>query len=330
MPSRLAELAAHLQRDLGLAAAVKSAPDIQTLVAQGANLLHRLQDAASCCGAQQAQDAPAMLARGFTLGTSARPYRLFVPAKLPAAPALIVMLHGCSQSPEDFAAGTRMNKLAGARGCLVLYPEQIKSANQQRCWNWFSPADQRRGQGEPALIAGMTRAVIAEFNVDPARVYIAGLSAGGAKAAIMGAAYPDLYAAIAVHSGLACGAAHDMVSAFTAMRQGRTGQGNLTMPTIIFHGDRDATVNPANADAVAALLPGLEPAQTERGQVPGGLAYTRSVRLGPNQRPLLEQWTVHGAGHAWSGGSSTGSFTEPLGPDASQEMLRFFLAANRS
>jgi poly(hydroxyalkanoate) depolymerase family esterase len=261
-----------------------------------------------------------MLSRVFSAASGARPYRIFVPPELPAAPGLIVMLHGCTQSPEDFAAGTRMNQVAGAQGFLVLYPEQTTSANVQRCWNWFNPSDQQRDMGEPALIAGMTRAVMAEYGVDSRRVFVAGLSAGGAKAAIMGAAYPDLFAAIGVHSGLACGAAHDMPSAFAAMHGGKPGKGRLSIPTIIFHGDRDGTVNPQNAREVAAQLGTLDAAQIERGQVPGGLAYTKSVRRDAQGCKKLEQWTIHGAGHAWS----AGSFTEPKGPDASGEMLRFF------
>jgi poly(hydroxyalkanoate) depolymerase family esterase len=269
--------------------------------------------------------APAMLARAFSSAAGSRPHKLFVPTTLQPAAPLLVMLHGCTQSAEDFAVGTRMNALAEAEGFVVLYPEQLSSANAQRCWNWFNPNDQKRDHGEAAIIADMTKAVIAEFSCDSRRVFAAGLSAGGAQAAILGAAYSDLFAAIGVHSGLACGAAHDMMSAFSAMQQGRPGQGGLSVPTILFHGDRDTTVNPRNADELAAQLPSGHD-EVEEGQVPGGLSYTRTRRKGADGKPLLEQWRIHGAGHAWSGGSAEGSFTEPRGPDASRAMLGFFLA----
>jgi poly(hydroxyalkanoate) depolymerase family esterase len=246
-----------------------------------------------------------------------------------------VMLHGCTQSPDDFAAGTRMNTLAEEHGLLVVYPGQTQSANAQKCWNWFSPDDQQRELGEPALIAGITRQVMRDHAVDPRRVYVAGLSAGGAAAAIMGQAYPDLYAAIGVHSGLACGAARDIPSAFAAMRQGAATPHQVdhadgrVVPTIVFHADRDGTVNPRNGDQViaqakAAAAAGLQ-ARTERGQVPGGHAYSRTLHAAADSQPVLEQWVVHGGGHAWSGGSTAGSYTDPRGPDASREMLRFFL-----
>jgi poly(hydroxyalkanoate) depolymerase family esterase len=252
----------------------------------------------------------------------ARPYRLFVPAHLPPHPALIVMLHGCTQSAEDFATGTRMNDHAANRGALVLYPVQVSAANMQKCWNWFNPADRQRDGGEAALIAGMTRQVMAEHAVDPARVFAAGLSAGGAQAAILGAAHPDLFAAVGVHSGLACGAASDMQGAFAAMRQGRPGAGHHVKRTIIFHGDADSTVHVRNADAVAEQVATGSPLRTESGTSPGGLAYTRTLQ----QDGAIERWTIHGAGHAWSGGSPAGTFTEPRGPDASAAMLDFFLS----
>jgi poly(hydroxyalkanoate) depolymerase family esterase len=215
----------------------------------------------------------------------------------------------------------------------VAYPAQAQSANASKCWNWFNGGDQRRDQGEPSLIAGITRQIMREFPIEPARVYVAGLSAGGAAAAIMGATYPDLYTAIGVHSGLACGAARDVPSAFSAMRQGappagvarREGEGIL--PTIVFHGDGDQTVNPINGDQIIAQSKAATNLKTtvSRGTAPGGISYTRTIQTDDIGRSLLEHWVLHGAGHAWSGGSTAGSFTEPRGPDASREMVRFFL-----
>ena len=272
----------------------------------------------------------AFLSGSYTNTAGTRPYRLYVPSQPAARAPLLVMLHGCTQTPEDFAAGTRMNSLAEAAGMLVLYPAQVASANQQRCWNWFNPSDQQREAGEPALIAGMTRRLAAEHGADPRRVFVAGLSAGGAQAAIMASTYPDLFAAVGVHSGLACGAASDMVSAFAAMRQGKAGHGQLAVPCIVFHGDADHTVSLRNAAMVAsqagAAAGKVGGAEVMQGQVPGGLAYTRTRQHSAEGR-AIEQWVVHGAGHAWSGGSPEGSFTEPRGPDASREMLRFFLEA---
>ncbi|MDB5360702.1 MAG: esterase [Rhodospirillales bacterium] len=268
-----------------------------------------------------------------------RAYKLYIPSRYRGkALPLIVMLHGCTQSPDDFAAGTRMNHLAEAENCFVAYPAQAPSANASKCWNWFSPADQRRGAGEPSLIAGMTRRIMRDHAIDPSRVYVAGLSAGAAAAAVLGSEYPDLYAAIGVHSGLPCGAARDVASAFAAMRQGaatparRGGAGQAgaqrSIPTIVFHGDRDSTVHPRNGDQVIAQVmtatAGLR-TSVERGEVPGGLAYSRTLHVDAGGQAVIEQWVVHGGGHAWSGGSAAGSYTDPRGPDASAEMLRFFL-----
>ncbi len=263
----------------------------------------------------------------FANAAGTRPYKLYVPASYDGRPmGLVVMLHGCTQSPADFATGTRMNAAAETERLLVLYPGQVKAANANKCWNWFDPADQVRDRGEPSLVAGMTRLVMRDYAVDPGQVFVAGLSAGGALAVVMGAAYPELFAAVCAHSGLARGAAHDVGSAFAAMRQGRPGAAaGATVPTIVFQGDRDTTVNPANADAVATQAgAGSLHRRTIEGRAPSGRGYTRHVFADRTGATLIEQWTVHGAGHAWSGGSPAGSFTDPGGPDATAEMLRFF------
>jgi poly(hydroxyalkanoate) depolymerase family esterase len=280
------------------------------------------------------------LARTYANQAGSRDYRLYVPTGYRGTPIpLIVMLHGCKQSPEDFAAGTGMNAHAEQRTCFVAYPGQTSAANSSQCWNWFDPRHQQRGQGEASLIAGITGEVLRNFSVDACRVYVAGLSAGGAAAAIMAAAYPDLYAAVGVHSGLACGTAHDVASAFAAMRQGtgsakttstpsRPDMPRATVPTIVFHGDLDKIVHPRNAEQVLMQLGGGTQLrrEVEHGQVPGGHAYTRTLYYADaSGQAMLEAWTVHGASHAWSGGNPRGSYTDPQGPDAAQEMLRFFL-----
>ena len=265
----------------------------------------------------------------------ARSYKLYIPSHYRGqALPLVVMLHGCTQDPDDFAAGTRMNRLAEDRQCLVLYPAQAASANPQKCWNWFKQADQRREGGEAALIAGMTRQIAADYGADPRRIYVAGLSSGGAMAAVLGATHPDLFAAVGVHSGLAAGAARDLPSAFAAMRHGGpvAGPSGRCAPTIVFHGDRDTTVHPRNGEQVVAqAMLAACPAEkekpklsTQRGQVPGGHGYTRAVYRDTGGLVFLEHWLIHGGGHAWAGGSASGSYVDPKGPDAAEEMLRFF------
>ena len=290
-------------------------------------------------------DAPEsgqFLVRSYNNQVGSRSYKLYVPGGYRGQPLpLIIMLHGCTQSPDDFAAGTRMNSRAEEHNCFVAYPAQAASANASKCWNWFRPGDQERGQGEPSLIAGITRQVMGDYSVDPDRVYAAGFSAGAAATAILAVNYSDLYAAVGVHSGLACGAASDVASAFAAMRQNqlaarhrssrRTGRGGSSrvVPAIVFHGDQDTTVHPHNGDQVTAQLrAGLNinlQATVEEGRAPGGRAYTRVLHHDASGQAVFEQWVIHGAGHAWSGGSPVGSYTDPKGPDATREMLRFFL-----
>jgi poly(hydroxyalkanoate) depolymerase family esterase len=277
--------------------------------------------------------------RSYSNDAGTRSYKLYVPSGYTGqAVPLIVMLHGCTQDPDDFATGTRMNELAEEHTFLVAYPAQAGSANMQKCWNWFQAADQQRGRGEPSIIAGITSKVATDYEVAEDRVYVAGMSAGGAMAAILGATYPDLYAAVGVHSGLAPGAANDLSSAFTAMRQGGPivahkdvpgGEKREILPTIIFHGDGDTTVHPRNGDRLLAHLSvGRDGSSlrvsTRRGRMRDGYEYTRFTYHDAEGRDLVERWSVHGLGHAWSGGSYQGTYTDPRGPDASAEMVRFF------
>ena len=280
--------------------------------------------------------APALKGKFLSLSCSApagaRDYKLYVPSGYTGqSMPLVVMLHGCKQNPDDFAAGTGMNALAEEEGCLVAYPAQAKNANGSNCWNWFQAGDQRRDGGEPSIIAAITREIIRDYKVDPARVYVAGLSAGGAMAAILASEYPDLYAAAGVHSGLPTGAAHDVASAFAAMRQGAApgaarSANRPAVPVIVFHGDSDKTVHPRNGHDVLAQQadPKASAATVEKGDTPNGRSYTRAVHRNAAGKPVAEHWTVHGSGHAWSGGTRRGSYTDPKGPDASREMLRFF------
>lgn len=314
-------------------------------------------------------DSQGRIERGTYAGAAGqRDWRLYVPPADQRGQALplVVMLHGCTQDPDDFAAGTGMDEAARRQGFFVLYPAQAQSANPQRCWNWFKHNHQQRDRGEPALLAGLTREVIAKHGIDPRRVYVAGLSAGGAMAAILGDTYPDIYAAVGVHSGLAAGAANDLPSALAAM-QGSAGAAPMNLPgshglaglpglrsvglaggapsqaaprskgasvpTIVFHGDQDHTVHAVNAEHIVAACtgPAANDGQAarlseERARSPNGRSYTRRLHTDAHGKPVAEHWVVHGAGHAWSGGAPHGSYTDASGPDATAEMLRFFFA----
>jgi poly(hydroxyalkanoate) depolymerase family esterase len=282
-------------------------------------------------------DGAAYLTRTFTCEAGSRDYKVYVPSHTDGRKRpLIIMLHGCTQNPNDFAVGTGMNRLAEEHGFIVAYPGQPMSANQTACWNWFNLTNQMRDAGEPSIIAGITRTIMAEFDIDAERVYVAGLSAGGAMAAIMGATYPELYAATGIHSGLAYGSATDVASAFAAMkgtpelaqRKSYAKSANGHVRTIVFHGASDQRVHPSNAEMILAeARAGLTgPAQeTQHVGSTGGRAYTRTVIPDARGIPHVEYWAIDSLGHAWSGGSPEGSHTDQLGPDASREMLRFFL-----
>jgi poly(hydroxyalkanoate) depolymerase family esterase len=316
--------------------------------------------AASDTATSPVVDAPigAAQARGafethtFSNRAGSRSYKLYVPAQASHAPRpMLVMLHGCTQSADDFAAGTQMNRLAEEHGFLVVYPEQPQNANASKCWNWFQRQDQVRDAGEPSLIAGIVREVATRHHADPRRIFVAGLSAGAAMAVVMGEAYPDLFSGVGAHSGLPYGSAHDIPSAMAAMKGGRSGLPGLQsrpgaqavprrktaqpVPTIVFHGDRDHTVQQTNGDQIVRQAMDAHRAQsaefglitsTLAGTAPSGRRYSRTLHADSAGQVLIESWTLHGAGHAWSGGHASGSYTDAAGPHASAEMLRFFLA----
>jgi poly(hydroxyalkanoate) depolymerase family esterase len=262
-------------------------------------------------------------------------YRLFIPADHERRElALVLMLHGCTQDPEDFALGTRMNALAEEFGLIVAYPHQPRLANANGCWNWFDRRHQNRGSGEPAKLAGLTQALAKEFDVRRERVFAAGLSAGGAMAEILAETYPDVFDAIGIHSGLPYKSAGDVPSAFAAMKgtaafhPAPLGPNDRHCRKIIVHGLADGTVNSVNGERILN--------EAERGEtsltrsdldwpIEGG-RVSRTVLKDADGQPVAEQWLVEGGGHAWFGGDPRGSFTQTVGLDASRVMVRFFLA----
>ena len=283
-------------------------------------------------------DGAQLLSRSFACAAGSRDYKLYIPRHLPEnGRALLVMLHGGTQDGDDFAVGTRMNERAEEHGFIVAYPSQTKAANASLCWNWFMPEHQKRGAGEPSIIAGITREIVGGYEVDPDRVFVAGLSAGGAMAAVMAATYPEMYAAIGVHSGLPYGSATDLPSAFAAMRgnagplrgrRSRKSRGAAAdtprMRTIVFHGDADNIVHPANAAGIVGASKAGERIERSEARSSDGRTCTRTIIRDQSGEAVVEDWLLHGSGHAWSGGSADGSYTDPSGPDASREMLRFF------
>jgi poly(hydroxyalkanoate) depolymerase family esterase len=282
----------------------------------------------------------------YTSSAGTRAYRGYVPSSYkPGTPVpLVVVLHGCTQSADVIRQLSRFDQLAEAKHFITVFPEQPSSANSQSCWNFFQDAHTHRGSGEPALIAGITDWVQQHYAIDPKRIYVAGLSAGAAMASVMGATYPDKYAAIGVGSGCeyaataAC-AGYKSADPTTAAQAAFQAMGSYArpMPVIAFQGDKDTTVPPVNADQLvqqwqltAALASGdhapapRSPSSTESGQVPGGRAYTVRHYDDAQGHQLIEYWTVHGMAHAWSGGCGCEKYADPQGPDETAAMFAFF------
>ncbi len=289
--------------------------------------------------------------------TGSRPYFVYTPTNYQAGVAvpLVVMLHGCTQTAVDLATGTQMNQLAEQQNFIVVYPQQSNAANQYLCWNWFDPANQSRDKGEPSIIVGIVQSITqntVQWTIDTKSIYVAGISAGAALAVILGATYPDVFAAIGVHAGFEYQAATNSNAGLRAGRKGGPDprqQGLLAyeamgsfarvVPTIVFHGTNDYVINIINGDQVvqqwmytdmlasngAYNVDFAAPTTTTSGRVPGGRSYVTYGWTDANSKEIQQYWKVNGMGHAWSGGSPGGSYTDPQGPNASQAIYRFFL-----
>ena len=342
----------------GLSDAVRSAPASESVVDAVARVGEPTDDIESVSwpASEKPNATGTFQTFEFSNQFGTRSYKLYVPSQITnTPPAMMVMLHGCTQSADDFARGTQMNRLAESHGFLVVYPEQAGHANSSKCWNWFKAQDQMRDAGEPALIAGIVHDVAARHGVDGRRIFVAGLSSGAAMAVIMGETYPELFAGVGAHSGLPYGSAHDIPSAMAAMKGGRGRPSSLNgllgtqpalrkglvqaIPTIVFHGDRDHTVRQTNGSEIVRQANGAYLARsgdvalltrTQCDTASGGRSYTREIHADGSGQAHIECWTLHGAGHAWSGGNASGSYTDGTGPDASAEIVRFFLSLPRA
>jgi poly(hydroxyalkanoate) depolymerase family esterase len=286
-----------------------------------------------------------------------RLYSVYTPVsyRVGTAVPLLVMLHGCAQTAGNLATGTHMNRLADEYNFVVAYPQQTRDYNRTLCWHWYSPAHQSRGSGEPAIIAGIVQEIehtSARWTIDRRRVYVAGASAGAAMSVILGATYPNLFAAIGVHSG----AEYRATSSFGGvlgvgqrggpdpLQQGKAaydamGSFARVVPTIVFQGTRDFVVRPINGEQVIqqwmqtnALASGRtynvsfnHPASAISGRVPDGHSYTVYTWKDSHGNEIQQYWKVMGLGHAWSGGSSGVPYTDPKGPDAGLVMYTFFM-----
>lgn len=323
------------QSSARLTSATTAAPDLKILGKQRGlrETLAKLASAKPMRGLAGVEPSEPVLPEGarfdrgtFTCTAGSRAYRVYIPNLASEPPtAMVMMLHGCTQSPVDFANGTDMNRIAEDHRLIVVYPAQSRGANMQSCWNWFTPGDQNRDAGEPALLAELAMQLQRQHNVPEDKVFVAGLSAGAAMAVILGRTYPEVFAGVGAHSGLPYKSATDLPTAFAAMGGNLAPSANPSqhaVPTIVFHGTADSTVNVANGQRIADDARPVG-AEVMDDATSNGRSYTRTTIAG-GQTPM-EHWRIAGLGHAWSGGKSSGSYTDPAGPDASAEMVRFFL-----